>query len=351
MHDASSCTTPSAFGNPLQPTPVWFGSSSTIATPATSASRTSAPSVIILNAFATQVTPCSSFDRLPFEEATTHGCTLLGVIIVGAWPNTVVGTAAAAAAAPVVWTNCRRLILVTASSNSFRSLSRERRRATRSVGRHSPEVDSRQLGQGALSVDRREKFQSSGIIRRVVQPERLVPVRDQRHHTVEPERTLGLDDADAAVPGAVVMVVPDEGFPRRRISELARTGIAFPRVPAAAMDEIGHRRRGSVPALEIQWPQPESRVANRERFAGRIDRQLLRAVDIEQRGALGDNRIASPSGAVKVPTKSPALVTAAGDTTAGAAGSGSPRAAAPTTEIAYSATGFGRKPCIALIDA
>src|SRR5262245_12536146 len=97
MHDASSWRAPSAFGNPLQPTPVWFGSSSTIATPATRASSTSAPSVIILKALATQVTPCSSFDRLPFPEATTHGLTLFGVIIVGAWPKRGVDAAAAAA--------------------------------------------------------------------------------------------------------------------------------------------------------------------------------------------------------------------------------------------------------------
>src|SRR4029077_9067379 len=97
MQEASSCTTPSAFGRPLQPTPVWFGSSSTIETPATSASRTSAPSVIILNALATQVMPASSFDRLPLLDATTHGLTLFGVIIVGACPKRGVDMAVAAA--------------------------------------------------------------------------------------------------------------------------------------------------------------------------------------------------------------------------------------------------------------
>src|SRR6188474_603811 len=98
MQDASSCTTPSALGRPLQPTPVWFGSSSTMETPATSASSTSAPPVIILNALATQVTPSASLDRLPFPDATTHGLTLFGVIIVGACPKR--GFAAAAAATP-----------------------------------------------------------------------------------------------------------------------------------------------------------------------------------------------------------------------------------------------------------
>src|SRR5215467_2486129 len=88
MHEASSWTTPSAFGSPLQPTPVCVESSSTIATPATSASSTSAPPVIIVKALATHVTPSASFDRLPLLDATTHGLTLLGVIIVGACAKT-----------------------------------------------------------------------------------------------------------------------------------------------------------------------------------------------------------------------------------------------------------------------
>src|SRR5262245_60905397 len=109
MQQESSCTTPSALGRPLQPTPVWLGSSSTMATPATSASRTSAPSVIILNALATQVTPSASFDRLPLPEATTHGLTLFGVITVGAWLKSVFDEAAATTpAAVVVRTNSRR---------------------------------------------------------------------------------------------------------------------------------------------------------------------------------------------------------------------------------------------------
>jgi len=57
-----------------------------------------------LKAFATHVTPLSSFERLPFDEATTHGLTLFGVIIVGACPNNVSGIAAAAPAAAVVRT-------------------------------------------------------------------------------------------------------------------------------------------------------------------------------------------------------------------------------------------------------
>src|SRR5438093_10613412 len=120
MHDASSCTTPSAFGRPLQPTPVWPGSSSTIVTPATSASSTSAPSVIILNALATHVTPSASFDRLPLDEATTHGLTLFGVMITGPWPEPVEGwpnngfvaAAAAMPAAAVVRTKSRRFSLL-----------------------------------------------------------------------------------------------------------------------------------------------------------------------------------------------------------------------------------------------
>ena len=84
-------------------------------TPATSASRTSAPSVIILKARATQVTPLSSLDRLPLAEATTHGLTPF-LITVGPWPELVEGcpksgfvaAAAATPAAVVVRTNSRR---------------------------------------------------------------------------------------------------------------------------------------------------------------------------------------------------------------------------------------------------
>src|SRR4029450_6526089 len=91
--------------------------SSTMDTPATSASRTSAPEVIILKAFATQVTPSASFDRLPFPEATTHGLTLLGAITVGPCPEPVEGACpksgfvaatAATPAAVVVRTKSRR---------------------------------------------------------------------------------------------------------------------------------------------------------------------------------------------------------------------------------------------------
>src|SRR5262245_38106136 len=80
-------------------------------TPATSASRTSAPSVIILKARSTQVTPCSSFERLPFEDATTHGL-VPPVFTAGAWPNRgLVAEAAAIPAAVVVRTKSRRLSL------------------------------------------------------------------------------------------------------------------------------------------------------------------------------------------------------------------------------------------------
>src|SRR5678815_5690509 len=78
-------------------------------TPATSASSTSAPSVIILKARSTQVTPCSSFERLPFEDATTHGLEP-PVFTAGACPKS--GLPAAAAATPaavVVRTKSRRL--------------------------------------------------------------------------------------------------------------------------------------------------------------------------------------------------------------------------------------------------
>src|SRR4030095_14886056 len=77
-------------------------------TPATSASSTSAPSVIILKARSTQVTPCSSFERLPFEDATTHGL-VPPVFTAGACPKSgLVAAAAATPAAVVVRTKSRR---------------------------------------------------------------------------------------------------------------------------------------------------------------------------------------------------------------------------------------------------
>jgi hypothetical protein len=86
-------------------------------TPATRASSTSAPLVIIPNAFATQVMPSASFEVLPLPDATTTGLTLFGVITVGACPKSVFGTAAAATpAAVVVWTNSRRLSFFMPSS-------------------------------------------------------------------------------------------------------------------------------------------------------------------------------------------------------------------------------------------
>src|SRR5436190_20964298 len=89
-------------------------------TPETRASRTSAPSVIILNARATQVTPFSSFDRFPLADATTHGLTVLDVMIVGpcaaaadAAPSVDCDAAAAATpAAVVVRTNSRRFTFI-----------------------------------------------------------------------------------------------------------------------------------------------------------------------------------------------------------------------------------------------
>ena len=53
-------------------------------TPATRASSTSEPFVIMPNALATHVTLSASFDVLPLPEATTTGLTLFGVITVGA---------------------------------------------------------------------------------------------------------------------------------------------------------------------------------------------------------------------------------------------------------------------------
>src|SRR6266851_3425792 len=83
-------------------------------TPATRASRTSAPLVIISYAFCTHVTLPPFLNLLPLAADTTTGLTDFGVNIVGAWdawdaaPRSVRGAAAARPTAAVVWTNSRR---------------------------------------------------------------------------------------------------------------------------------------------------------------------------------------------------------------------------------------------------
>src|SRR3954467_453583 len=83
-------------------------------TPAISASRTSAPPVIIANAVSTHVLLPPFLNLLPLLDETTTGFAP-PVFTAGACPKSVVGIAAAAA---VVWTNWRRLILVTVPPGS-----------------------------------------------------------------------------------------------------------------------------------------------------------------------------------------------------------------------------------------
>src|SRR4051812_37209684 len=90
-------------------------------TPATRASRTSAPPVIIAKAVSTQVFAPPFLNLLTLLDETTTGLTLLGVIITGlcpevveAWPSRDAGAdTAAAAAAVVVCTNWRRFSFFT----------------------------------------------------------------------------------------------------------------------------------------------------------------------------------------------------------------------------------------------
>src|SRR6266568_9191108 len=79
-------------------------------TPATTASSTSLPDVIIENAFSMHVIEPAFLNRWPLPEETTTGFTLFFVCIVGACPK---AGAAAAAAIPavLVTTNSRREIL------------------------------------------------------------------------------------------------------------------------------------------------------------------------------------------------------------------------------------------------
>jgi len=80
--------------------------------PAISASRTSAPSLVIIpNACWTHVTGPPFLKRLPLADETTTGFTVRGAITAGAWPKTTCGEVAATAAAAPVLTNSRRFTL------------------------------------------------------------------------------------------------------------------------------------------------------------------------------------------------------------------------------------------------
>src|SRR5690606_15905019 len=116
MHEASSCTTPSAFGRPPYPTLVSSGSSSTMFTPAITASSTSAPSVIIRNARSTAVSLPPFRNWCPFAEATTTGLAAR-TCTAGARPSAKSGLGparpadAAAPATALVTRNSRRVSL------------------------------------------------------------------------------------------------------------------------------------------------------------------------------------------------------------------------------------------------
>src|SRR2546426_12450799 len=83
MQDESSCTTPSAFGNPPYPTLSSSGSSSTILTPAITASSTSAPWDIIVKDFWTAVMSPPFLKRFPLAEEMTIGLTPLRTRMLG----------------------------------------------------------------------------------------------------------------------------------------------------------------------------------------------------------------------------------------------------------------------------
>src|SRR5437667_12774240 len=86
-------------------------------TPAVRASSTSEPPVIIANAVATQVAGPPFLYWLPLADATTAGLTVLGVITVGPWPNSLRGAAAAMPATAVVRTKSRRFSFFMTSSD------------------------------------------------------------------------------------------------------------------------------------------------------------------------------------------------------------------------------------------
>src|ERR1051325_10917825 len=83
MQQESSGTMPSAFGKPPEPTLSSSGSSSTMLTPAMTASRTSAPSVIIVKALCTAVIGPPFLNLLPFADEITKGLTEPCLRIIG----------------------------------------------------------------------------------------------------------------------------------------------------------------------------------------------------------------------------------------------------------------------------
>src|SRR2546421_3500019 len=77
-------------------------------TPATTASSTSAPWVIIWNAFSTQVTLPPFLNRLPLAAETTTGLTARPATTCGPWAGAGWGAAAATPTAALPRTNDRR---------------------------------------------------------------------------------------------------------------------------------------------------------------------------------------------------------------------------------------------------
>jgi hypothetical protein len=86
------------------------GSSSTIFTPAITASSTSAPCVIIANAFCTAVMSPPFLKRLPFAEEMTMGLTSLWTRMFGNWSTDAFVPARVSPAKALVRTKSRRLI-------------------------------------------------------------------------------------------------------------------------------------------------------------------------------------------------------------------------------------------------
>ena len=79
-------------------------------TPSISASRTSAPAIMFIQAFSTQVWVPPFLNQLPLADAMTTGCAAVPGTIAGARPNAARGAAAARPAAVDVRTKSRRVI-------------------------------------------------------------------------------------------------------------------------------------------------------------------------------------------------------------------------------------------------
>src|SRR5882724_7665031 len=163
MQEESSCTTPSALGKPPYPTLSSSGSSSTIFTPAITASSTSAPWAIIVNAFCTAVTSPPFLKRLPFADETTIGLTALCTMMFGNWSTEALVPARVSPATALERMKSRRLIvLIIGSSNEIQAV-QSSNFSLRLPGANKREAQAVQSSNFSLRLPRANKREAQAV--------------------------------------------------------------------------------------------------------------------------------------------------------------------------------------------